>query len=225
MSQEPYAPTERRPLGARRWRAARLVTAWLVRLGIAPNVISIAGMLCAVAAGALLASTATTPTWERAAWLAAAVLILLRGAANMFDGMVAIESGRASRLGELFNELPDRLSDAAILIGLGYAHGSEPVLGYIAALLAVFTAYVRAMGKVAGAPQFYFGPMAKPHRMAVVIALCLGAAIAPDALAMRLPDEGLAPPVWALVVVVVGCVLTAGWRLLAIRNALREPNG
>jgi phosphatidylglycerophosphate synthase len=225
MSQEPYVPTDRRPLGARRWRASRLAATWLVRRGVSPNAISVAGMLCAIAAGGLLASTALSPTWGRAAWLAAAVLILLRGAANMLDGMVAIESGRASRLGELFNELPDRVSDSALLIGLGYAHGSEPTLGYVAALLALFTAYVRAMGKVAGAPQFYHGPMAKPHRMALVIALCLVGAVTPEALAVRIPDEGLAPPVWVLAVIAAGCVLTAGRRFLAIRDALREPTG
>ncbi len=223
MSQEPYVPSERRPLGARRWRASRLVATWLARRGVSPNAISVAGMFCAIAAGVALASTAGAPNWERAAWLAAAVLILLRGAANMLDGMVAIESGRASRLGELFNEIPDRVSDSAILIGLGYARGSDPVLGFVAALLAMFTAYVRAMGKVAGAPQFYSGPMAKPHRMALVIVLGLVAAIAPDALAERIPAEGLAPPAWALGAIVVGCALTAGRRLYAIRNALREP--
>ena len=225
MSQEPYVPLERRPIGARRWRTSHLVATWLARRGASPNAISVAGMLGAIAAGGLLASTAIAPAWERAAWLAAAALILLRLVANMLDGMVALESGRASRLGELFNELPDRVSDSAVLIGLGYAHGSDPTLGYVAALLAMFTAYVRAMGKVAGAPQCYHGPKAKPHRMALVIALCLAATLAPDALGMRIPAEGLTPPAWVLAVIAAGCVLTAARRLLAIRNALREPTG
>ncbi len=225
MSQVPYTPAERRPIGARRWRASQWVAVWLARRGVSPNAISLAGMVCAVAAGAALASTATTPPWERAAWLGAAVLVPLRLIANMLDGMVALESGRASRLGELFNEVPDRVSDAAVLIGLGYAHGSVPALGYLAAVLAVFTAYVRAVGKVAGAPQFYHGPMAKPHRMWLVTVLCLWAAVAPDTVSVRIPEGGLTPPAWALAVVVLGCVLTAGRRLVLIRSALREPTG
>lgn len=34
--------------------------------------------------------------------------------ANMLDGMVAIESGRASPLGELYNDAPDRIAEAAV---------------------------------------------------------------------------------------------------------------
>ena len=34
---------------------------------------------------------------------------------NMLDGMVALASGKASRTGEIVNELPDRISDVVIL--------------------------------------------------------------------------------------------------------------
>ena len=40
--------------------------------------------------------------------------------------MVAVASDRTSKLGELFNEVPDGLSDAATLVGLGYAAGGVP---------------------------------------------------------------------------------------------------
>ena len=81
------------------------------------------------------------------AFLAAAALIQLRLAANMFDGMVALETGRASPTGELFNEVPDRVSDAAMFIGAGYAAGGNPTLGYLAACLALFVTYVRGRGR------------------------------------------------------------------------------
>ena len=47
----------------------------------------------------------------------------LRLTANMLDGMVALASGRASKVGELYNEVPDRVSDAAVFIGAGLAWG------------------------------------------------------------------------------------------------------
>jgi phosphatidylglycerophosphate synthase len=155
-----------------------------------------------------------------AAWLAAAVFVQLRLLANLLDGMVAIGSGKASRLGELFNEVPDRVSDAATLIGLGYAAGSMPWLGFVAAILAIFVAYVRAMVRVAGGPQDFSGPMAKQHRMFVVtVTALLCAVVPPDWQASPLgSSHGL--PVLALAVISVGCVITAIRRLCRAGRAL-----
>jgi phosphatidylglycerophosphate synthase len=47
--------------------------------------------------------------------------IQLRLLCNLLDGMVAIEGGFKTKTGEIFNELPDRLSDALILIGAAYS--------------------------------------------------------------------------------------------------------
>ena len=65
--------------------------------------------------------------------LLAAGGIVVRGMGNLLDGMVAVESGKASPFGELFNEISDRVADIAILIGAGYTAGGNPVLGYLAA--------------------------------------------------------------------------------------------
>src|SRR5258708_11125704 len=123
MGAEPYEPSERRPIGSRNWRVFQLLADSMARKGVSPNAISLAGMVCGVAAGAALATTPHADRWTWLIWLAAALLIQMRLLANLFDGMVAIASGRASAVGELYNEVPDRVSDAAILIGAGYAVG------------------------------------------------------------------------------------------------------
>ena len=161
-----YQPTDRRPLASRELKIWQKVAAALAARNVSPNFISVAGMIVGVVAGVALYATGETVGWsQRLAWLGAAICIQLRLLANMLDGMVAIASQRASALGELYNELPDRASDVAIIIGAGYAAGGTPVLGYIAACVAVLTAYVRAVGKAAGASDLFVGPMAKPHRM------------------------------------------------------------
>jgi len=143
---------------------------------------------------------------------------LLRLLANMFDGMVAVAAGRTSRLGELFNEFPDRLSDAATLVGLGYAAGGRPDLGYLAALAAVLVAYTRALGKTAGAPNIFVGPMAKQQRMAVVILTALACAI--------LPENWLQAallPTCALALCIAGSLVTMIRRLVLIARSLKGP--
>jgi phosphatidylglycerophosphate synthase len=206
--------TERRPTATREAGWAKGLAHALVRARVAPNRISMLGMLaCIIAGAALYATSRTTGVAQRVLWLTAAALIQLRLLANMLDGMVAVESGNASPIGELFNEIPDRISDAAALVGLGYAAHSSPTLGYIATTLAIFTAYVRAQGKAAGANNEFCGPMAKPHRMFIVTLTCLVMAFFPT-----LVDD---PPKLALACIVAGCVITIIRRLVRIAATLR----
>jgi phosphatidylglycerophosphate synthase len=212
------AAADRRPIAARSWRASQVAADWLVRRGVSANAVSVAGMVAGLAAGAALAATAPLDGLpQRLAWLTAAVLIPLRLLANMLDGMVAIGSGRVSAVGELYNEVPDRVSDSAVLIGLGYAAGGQPALGYLAALAAVFTAYVRALGKGAGAGQEFAGPFAKPQRMWAAIGCAAYCGLAP---AEWLPTVGL--PAVVLGMVAAGSLVTALRRLGRIAHTLRS---
>ena len=84
----------------------------------------------------------------------------------MLDGMVAVEGGRKSLYGPVYNELPDRIEDSLLLIAAGAAAGFDGlVFGMLAALLAAICAYVRLLGGTLGQPQDFVGPQAKPHRM------------------------------------------------------------
>ena len=174
-------------------------------------------MIAACAGGLLFAGTSwwsDYPVLVRAAWLAGAACMQLRLIANLLDGMVAIERRVASPVGELYNEVPDRISDAAAFIGLGYAAGGSIEWGLLAALAAVFTAYIRAMAKVAGAPQDYSGPMAKPQRMFLTTVVALYCAISPLAWQPQfawLGEGGL--PALALAIIAIGGLLTAMRRL------------
>jgi phosphatidylglycerophosphate synthase len=216
-----YAP-QRRPIPARDTPLANSLASWLARRGVSANAISSAGLLAGLLAGAALASTSLTP-WPRAGFLAAALLIQLRLLANMLDGMVAVRTGRASALGELFNEVPDRVSDSAVCVGAGYAAGGLPELGYLAACVALFVAYVRAQGKAAGAPQEFCGPMAKPQRMHVLTAAALYAALAPAAWQPALPGcPKVGLPAAGLALIVAGGLWTAARRLRRIADQLRR---
>jgi phosphatidylglycerophosphate synthase len=136
----------------------------------------------------------------------------------MFDGMVAIARGVTSPVGELYNEIPDRLSDSAVLIGLGIA-GGDWGLGALAALTAMATAYVRAVGKAAGAASDFGGPMAKQQRMFMVTLAAVWLALAPASLQQAMPPSELLRAVLMLIIVLAG--LTAGRRLRHIASALR----
>jgi len=214
-----YTP-ERRPLAARNWNASHGAARWLAARGVTPNSISIGGFVASLAAGASLAfsSEVNQPTM----WLViACALILARGMCNMLDGMVAVSTGKASRGGELFNEVPDRLSDAVTLVGAGYAVGGIPELGYIAAVAAIFTAYVRVQGCALGISADFGGPMAKTHRMFVIVGAALYTAFAPAPLQpVLLGARHAGMLAIALSIVIAGCFATSLRRLIKCHKLL-----
>lgn len=226
MATEAYQPTDRRPIASRDRRFWQKIATLLAARHVSPNFISVAGMIAGIAAGLLLTATrfADDDWLQRALWFAAAAAIQLRLVANMLDGMVAIASQRASQLGELYNELPDRVSDAAIIIGAGYAVGGLPTLGYIAACIAIFIAYVRAVGKAAGASNLFLGPMAKPHRMFVLTITALLMAALPQNWQPSWGDQHAGFAALGLTLIIVGGLWTVLRRLALIVACLRGPN-
>ena len=213
QSEAGAAGADRRPIAARNTGPAAALAAWLIARRASPDGISGAGMVAGLLAGLALAGTAWAPEAARPLWLLAALLIQLRLLANLMDGMVAIGRGVASPVGELWNEVPDRVSDTAVLLGLGLAAGT-PAWGLAAALAAMATAYIRATGKAAGAPSDFRGPMAKQQRMALVTALAIWCAVTP------LPWQADLPR-WALILVTALATLTALRRLNGTAKALR----
>jgi phosphatidylglycerophosphate synthase len=210
---------DRRPLASRNTRWGNALARALARRGVSPNAISAAGLVAGSFAGAAFAGTTIVDGWAaRACWLAGAVCVQLRLLANLLDGMVAVAANRTSKLGELFNEVPDRVTDAATLVGLGYAAGGVPELGYLASLGAVLTAYVQPVGKAVGAPNVFAGPMAKPQRMALVTVVAVACAALPAEWASGYHVAG-----WALGLIAAGTVVTVVRRLVRIAAHLREP--
>jgi phosphatidylglycerophosphate synthase len=199
------APGPRRAIALRNAGWAQALARKLSEAGVSPNTISLASIVCAgLAAGALVAVPYVPIGVSAGLLLLTALGIQLRLLANLLDGLVAIEGGRATRIGPLFNEIPDRVSDALVLFALGYATASAagPSLGWLAALLAIGTAYVRLLGGTLLGTQSFAGPLAKPQRMAVVTGACiLAAALLP----LGVASETLMLALW---VVIIGSAYT-----------------
>jgi len=220
MNESAVKAIDRRPIATRNRKWAQSATAWLAARNVSPNSISIAGMCACVAAGVALGLTSVE--YNRILWLVAALGAQLRLTANMLDGMVALASGRASKVGELYNEVPDRVSDAVVFVGAGYAWGGNVALGYLATILAIFTAYVRAAGKIAGAPNEFCGPMAKQHRMLVITVACVYSVLFPRSWQIfHLDDFDVGVMSLALTLIIAGCVVTVLRRFKRIARALR----
>lgn len=206
----------RRPLKSRGTAWANWAARKLGQTSITPNKISQAGIVFAAIAGLFFWQTAQHSGWMVSLFaLLGALFCQLRLLCNLLDGMVAIEGGKTSPDGGVWNEVPDRFADIFILVGVGYGVGL-PALGWAAAAMAIFTAYVREVGRSEGAPVDFSGPMAKPHRMA---AITLGAVLTALSPLVAQLDRSLEIALW---IVAIGAAYTAIRRFVRLLKHLRS---
>jgi phosphatidylglycerophosphate synthase len=112
-----YQPSSRRPIADAFRATAHAVVRFCVKANIHPDAVSYASMVAAAAAGGCFLFSARYP------WLLllGPAFCYLRLWLNMLDGMVALASGKASPRGEILNDLPDRVSDLLVFVGIAMA--------------------------------------------------------------------------------------------------------
>ncbi|WP_020181283.1 CDP-alcohol phosphatidyltransferase family protein [Methylopila sp. M107] len=209
-SEVPDAPLDpaRRPIASRDAGWAKAIAARLAASSVTPNQISGVSVVFA-AIGCALIGLADNPL----GWLFAALCVQLRLVCNLLDGMVAIEGGKKSAVGAIWNEFPDRVADTLLLVPIGYAAGIGWA-GWAAALLAALTAYVRVFGGSLGLTQDFSGIMAKQRRMAL-----LTVGLVAQSIEWTFSDTRWSLGV-AIVLIAAGSAITCATRTLAIGREL-----
>jgi phosphatidylglycerophosphate synthase len=199
----------RRPLASRSTRWAGYLASAAVRAGFTADGISLLSLVFAAAGAAGLLALPTP--WNL---LACAAGIQLRLLCNLLDGMVAIEGGKKSRVGVIYNEVPDRVADSVFIVALGYAIGI-PWIGWLGALASAVTAYIRVLGGTFGLAQDFRGPLAKQHRMAVMTA---GLLLGVGEYFWRGSQHMVVAAAW---IIAMGAIVTCGTRIHAIARQLK----
>ncbi|WP_432829467.1 CDP-alcohol phosphatidyltransferase family protein [Dactylosporangium sp. CA-092794] len=140
----------------------RLGTA-LARSGVQnPNAMTTAGLV--ISAGVPF-TAATIPPGP----LVAAILVLLSAVADTLDGVLALVTGRATRLGQVYDATADRLSEAAWLTAFALL-GAPLWLATTAGAVMWLHEYVRARATLAGLPDIGTVTIAeRPTRILLVI--------------------------------------------------------
>jgi phosphatidylglycerophosphate synthase len=202
--------TNRRPIASRSTGWAKASASFLARTNVTPNQISATSVLFAAAGAALLVLKP-----DAIGLIGCALAVQARLVCNLLDGMVAIEGGKKSAVGALYNEFPDRVADSLFIVALGYCV-SWPALGWFGALAAALTAYIRVFGGSLGLAQDFRGPMAKQQRMAVLTIACVAGA------AEYLFTATRYALIAAAVIIAAGSIVTCATRTLAIAAELRR---
>ncbi len=192
----------------------RLVERWLlpplVRAGIGPDQLSLAGLVLSGLAG--LGFAVFPPLGS--------VLLIPAGLCDLLDGQLARHLGRDGRAGAFLDSVLDRYGEMLLILGIWYhvqAAGPGPVAAGFAALLflagSLLVSYTRARGEGLGV-RCSEGLLQRPERL-----LALGTAGLCDPL---LPGTIL---FGALVLLALGTHVTALQRFFLLRARLtREMN-
>jgi phosphatidylglycerophosphate synthase len=179
---------------------------WLVDMHVSPDVLTWSAVPVAAVGGACLALSSTVPMLL----LAVPLLAAARLALNLLDGMVARRTGASHPMGEVWNELCDRIADALFIGGLAFVPAAGPAVGLGAVVAALIASYAGLAARAAGGRRQYGGIMSKPGRMATL------AIAAPAALVTGEPRWLLA----AGLVITVGATVTLVQRVVAARAEL-----
>lgn len=185
-------------------------TRFLTSLGVSPDVLSIVGFLAAVGAACLAGANLL---------LAAGLVFLAASALDMLDGALARATGRISARGALLDSTTDRLSEGALLMGLGVQAAlsgisqgrlvATLVLLLAALLFSQMVSYVRARGEGLGV-SCKVGLMTRAER---VVLLSLG---------LVLQGVGLDPALLVTIGIVAALSLvTTVQRFLHVRRQLK----
>jgi phosphatidylglycerophosphate synthase len=211
-----YRPTSRRPIADLFRRTAGLAVQLCIKANIHPDAVSYASIVASLLAGLCF--------WKASAFprllLIAPLLCYVRLWLNMLDGMVALAAEKASPRGEILNDLPDRVSDVVIFVGVAHSGLCHLISGYWCAIFALLTAYVGMFGQAVGVQREFSGVMSKPWRM---VALHVGAWVT-FAMLWRGNSIGwdrLSILDWTCVLIVCGCIQTIVVRLKRILAALK----
>lgn len=212
--------SNRRPLKVREQKIINRTAAWLSQRQVTPNQISVLSVAFAAGGAAALVAAGHSEGSTWSLWLVlAALMIQCRLLCNLFDGMVAMEGGKQTPAGELFNDVPDRIADPLLIVACGFALPEYPSamwLAWLGALLAVLTAYVRVLSVSLGLPADFRGPLAKQQRMALLTLACLVSAV-------DFVWDGNGQILWlALVILVIGSALTCIRRLTGAYQQLNS---
>jgi CDP-diacylglycerol--glycerol-3-phosphate 3-phosphatidyltransferase/archaetidylinositol phosphate synthase len=150
------------------------IGAQLARVGLSPNSMTLLSLLISiVSAGAYIV--------ERP--LVGAVLILLMGVADMFDGAIARATQRVTRFGATLDHVADRYAEGVILFGMVLGGHLDWTHGFFAFFGMIMASFTRAKAEsVGGLARCTVGIAERQEKLLLLIGGSIALAYAPSAL-------------------------------------------
>lgn len=139
---------------------------YLVKHNVSPNTLSFFGFLCSIGVAFFISIKGLHfPIWF--AWIVP-FFLFWAGAFDVFDGEVARRTHQKSQAGAFLDSNLDRLSDAAIIMGLIFGKYIDYYIGYLLLFLTVMISYIRAKAENESIDMRGVGFMERAERLIIL---------------------------------------------------------
>ena len=188
-------------------RAIEPVAKLLVRLGIHPHIVTVAGLLVSLFAANF---------YRLGLFIYAGLLVILAGICDVLDGHIARESNKISKYGAVIDSTLDRYSEIFIFLGLAAYYQPRSSFLVLVLILAItgsmLVSYTRARAEGLGI-QCKVGIMQRQDR---IVTLVVGTFLA------AIPRIGNYMMILTICFIAVMANITVIQRIIHIRKELRN---
>ncbi len=153
-------------------RFARRIAKYLAAIGFTPNLLSVLSLGCAILAGLFFffAGNRIHQAFNFLLLLAG-VFVCLNASLDALDGVLARETGNASKKGDFLDHVLDRYSDVFIIGGIilgGYVNPRWEI-GVIAIIGVLLSSYMGTQAQAVGLSRVYGGLIGRADRLLIII--------------------------------------------------------
>lgn len=202
----------KRLFGAALQRVVLPIGGAIGRAGITPNMITVAGFVVTVAAAVAIA---------RGSFFLGGFILIAGSISDMLDGAVARATGKISKGGAFLDSVLDRMSDAAIFVGLiwWYTHALEGALPPVAeegGFQAAFTNHLGLQLALAGLILSLMVSYVRARAEGLGFSCNVGIAERPERIVILCTGLILDQMTIALIVLVAATAVTVVWRFVHV---------
>jgi CDP-diacylglycerol--glycerol-3-phosphate 3-phosphatidyltransferase len=193
------------------WWLARRIAKFFAAIGISPNFLSVLSFFFAVLAGLFFffAGNSTRSHYSfNPLLLLAGVFVCLNSFLDALDGVLARETGNASKKGDFLDHVIDRYSDVFIIGGIIFGGYVSWEIGIIAIIGVLLSSYMGTQAQAVGLRRVYGGLIGRADRLLIIIAATFLTLIYPHPIplsgSLSFPFLG-----WTIVIFALLCNATA----------------
>ena len=190
--------------------------AFLIRIGLTPNIVSVLSMAFAIIAGICYYFSYLYPINKLIYLMLALVFVILNSFSDAVDGVMARQNGMQSNKGDFLDHVIDRYADTIIICGIFFAGYVHWMIGVVAITGVLITSYIGTQAQAVGIQRDYGGIMGRADRLLFIFIANIVNIIYPHEI------YGLEALGWVIVIIAITSHITAIQRFFHIWGTVEK---